>query len=366
MRMGHSAAISADGSTAILGAWGENTNPGAAWVFTSVPEITAFNPTSAGYGDKVTIIGKNLSSTMVSFGGALSTFINNISINCIEAIVGVGASGSVTVSSPFGNPSLAGFTFLPPIITAFTPTSKAIRGTVTITGTNLTGATAVSFGGTPAASFNVVSSTSITAVLAAGSSGIVSISTPGDTTTLHEFNFLSSNAELSNLSLSSGTLTPAINSGTFAYSAEVPFTTHTLTITPTKAETNANGNVVISGNSSADLILSVGSNIIIIAITAQDGVTIKTYTLTVTRAKENQIISFAPLATKIFGDAAFTISATGGASGISPAFSSSNTSVATINGTTVTITGTGTTIITAIQAGIDYQCYTNIRRCNLR
>ena len=50
--------------------------------------------------------------------------------------------------------------------------------TVTITGTNFTGATAVSFGGTAAISFTVVSATSITAVVAGGASGNISVTTP--------------------------------------------------------------------------------------------------------------------------------------------------------------------------------------------
>lgn len=76
-----------------------------------------------------------------------------------------------------------------PIISSFAPTSGAIGTTVTITGINLTGATAVSFGGTAAASFTVNSSTSITAVVALGSSGTVSITTPGGTASKAGFTF---------------------------------------------------------------------------------------------------------------------------------------------------------------------------------
>jgi uncharacterized delta-60 repeat protein len=71
----------------------------------------------------------------------------------------------------------------PPTVTSFTPTSGATGTTVTITGTNFTGASAVSFGGTAAASFNVVSATQITAVVGSGASGSVSVTTPGGTAT---------------------------------------------------------------------------------------------------------------------------------------------------------------------------------------
>jgi len=71
--------------------------------------------------------------------------------------------------------------------------------------------------------------------------------------------------------------------------------------------------------------------------------------LTVDRA--SQTISFAALASKTVGDPAFTLTATGGASGNPVTFTSSNEAVATVSGNTVTIVGAGSTNITASQAG---------------
>jgi hypothetical protein len=76
-----------------------------------------------------------------------------------------------------------------PSLVSFTPTTAAQGATVTIAGTNFTGATAVSFGGTAAASFTVVSATSITAVVGAGASGNVSVTTAGGITSLAGFVF---------------------------------------------------------------------------------------------------------------------------------------------------------------------------------
>lgn len=63
-------------------------------------------------------------------------------------------------------------TFVPPVptVTALSPTSGTAGGgtSVTLTGTNFTGATAVNFGGTPASAFTVNSATSITATAPAG------------------------------------------------------------------------------------------------------------------------------------------------------------------------------------------------------
>ncbi len=82
-------------------------------------------------------------------------------------------------------------------------------------------------------------------------------------------------------------------------------------------------------------------------------------TLTVNQL--SQTISFAGLTTKTFGDAAFTLSATGGATGLPVTFTSSNTSVATITGSTVTIVGAGSTTIIASQAGnTNYSAATDV------
>jgi hypothetical protein len=74
-----------------------------------------------------------------------------------------------------------------PAITSFTPTSAGAGTTVTITGTNFTGATAVSFGGTAAASFIINSETEISAVVGIGTTGSVSVTNPGGTATSSGF-----------------------------------------------------------------------------------------------------------------------------------------------------------------------------------
>src|SRR6185312_16229666 len=64
-----------------------------------------------------------------------------------------------------------------PTVTALNPTSGPTGGgtQVAITGTNLTGATAVKFGATNAASFTVNSATSISAVSPSGGAGVVNV-----------------------------------------------------------------------------------------------------------------------------------------------------------------------------------------------
>ncbi|KEO84736.1 cadherin-like beta sandwich domain-containing protein, partial [Tumebacillus flagellatus] len=98
----------------------------------------------------------------------------------------------------------------------------------------------------------------------------------------------STDATLSNLSLSQGTLTPGFAAGTPTYTASVPYTTTSLTVTPTANESHAtvkvNNASVASGTASSAIPLSVGPNPITVDVTAQDGTTTKSYTVTVTRA----------------------------------------------------------------------------------
>lgn len=101
----------------------------------------------------------------------------------------------------------------------------------------------------------------------------------------------SNNANLSALTLSSGTLSPTFNSATTEYSASVTNATTSITVRPTLSDTTAsvrvNGIVVPSGTNSGAINLAIGANSISVEVTAQDGLTIKTYNVTVTRPSAN-------------------------------------------------------------------------------
>jgi PKD repeat protein len=81
-----------------------------------------------------------------------------------------------------------------PTITNFIPAAAPTGSFVTINGNNFTGATAVSFGGTPAASFSVVSNTMIQAVVGNGNSGFVMVTTALGTGSQNGFTYLASPA----------------------------------------------------------------------------------------------------------------------------------------------------------------------------
>jgi len=91
-----------------------------------------------------------------------------------------------------------------------------------------------------------------------------------------------SDATLSALALSAGTLSPSFGSGTYSYTASVTHSTENLTVTPTANDSNATV-TVNGGDDTTPVALSVGSNTITIVVTGKDGVTKKTYTVTVTR-----------------------------------------------------------------------------------
>jgi hypothetical protein len=93
-----------------------------------------------------------------------------------------------------------------PSITSFTPTSGPVNTSVTITGTNFTGATAVKFNGTPAASFTINNSTQITATVPpAATSGPISVTTPSGTgTSTASFTVTGSSPIITRLSPPSG------------------------------------------------------------------------------------------------------------------------------------------------------------------
>lgn len=101
----------------------------------------------------------------------------------------------------------------------------------------------------------------------------------------------SNSADLTSLELSDGALSPAFGIGTTSYSATVANSVYKLTVTPTAADLGAtiqvNGNTTASGMLSQEILLDVGDNVIDLTVTAQDGITTKTYTVTVTRAASN-------------------------------------------------------------------------------
>ena len=154
----------------------------------TTPTVAGLAPSSGAVGSTVTVTGTNLAgAAAVRFNGVLAPF-TVVSATSITATVPVGAtSGLVSVTTPGGtasSPSAFTVTTPPPpapVVSGVSPASGVVGSSVTVSGSNLAGASAVKFNGV-SASFTVVSTTSITATVPTGAtSGPVSVTTPGGT-----------------------------------------------------------------------------------------------------------------------------------------------------------------------------------------
>ncbi len=160
-----------------------------AYTYVPAPSITSVSPNAGPVtgGSTVIINGTGFSgTTSVIFGVAPATSFTVVSNTQITATTPAGTDTvSATVTTAGGTSNMVPYTYMPaPAAASVSPSigPEAGGNTVTITGTNLTGAITVLFGGTPAASFTVNSGTQITAVAPAGTGTVlVTIMTTGGT-----------------------------------------------------------------------------------------------------------------------------------------------------------------------------------------
>ncbi|WP_166727778.1 cadherin-like beta sandwich domain-containing protein [Mucilaginibacter gilvus] len=203
---------------------------------------------------------------------------------------------NVTRTAPPPNNDLSGLTVsagtLSPVFTSgnanYTTAVSNATSTFTITPTSPNGLATIQVNGAAVASG--AQSTAIP--LTVGNNTITTIVSDENgnnkTYTITVIRAASSNADLASLGLSDGTLTPVFNAATLNYTVAVANTVTGIVITPTTADATAtikvNGVAVVSGSPSATIPLNVGANIITTTVTAQDGITVKSYTAIVTRA----------------------------------------------------------------------------------
>ena len=111
----------------------------------------------------------------------------------------------------------------------------------------------------------------------------------------------STDATLSGLELSEGRLDPPFASGITSYAAAVGYTVTRITVSPARNDANAaldfldgGDNPLPDADGSTDglqIDLAVGANTIKVEVTAEDGITVNTYILTVTRTAEDTSLS---------------------------------------------------------------------------
>jgi len=130
--------------------------------------------------------------------------------------------------------------------------------------------------------------------LTVGPNTITIVVTAQDGTTKNTYTLVvtraaSSDALLADLTVSEGILTPSFHPATMLYADTVLNPVASMTVTPTtddnQATVTVDGQAAASGSPSAAIPLFSGSNTITVVVTAQDGVTATTYTVSVYRGE---------------------------------------------------------------------------------
>jgi hypothetical protein len=175
---------------------GEATTPFDVIDNSTPPTIVSFTPDNGFVGTAVSINGTNfVKNPIVEFSAPGATWIQATSFtvnntgNIVANVPNGAITGLIRVSNADGNAvSSSNFTVnvIPaPTITSFTPTGGNVNTgdiTVVITGTNLTGATAVLLNSVAVSSFVVNNSTKITAIISSpATTGKISVTTLGET-----------------------------------------------------------------------------------------------------------------------------------------------------------------------------------------
>jgi hypothetical protein len=157
--------------------------PGGTYSITNfkvLPTIYGFTPIAGPAGTSVTVTGANLyGASAVRFNG-FGAVPTGVTFSQATAIVPATATtGPVSIVTTNGGFTNSANFYLPASITTFTPTNSPPGTTVKITGNNFVGTTNITFGGVPAASFQVTNNTTIGVVVPAGPvTGPIALFTP--------------------------------------------------------------------------------------------------------------------------------------------------------------------------------------------
>ena len=177
---GYSLSLSADGNTALIGGYNDNSGQGAAWVFNGA--LSADSNLSA-LSISAGTLSPSFSSATVSYTASVSNAISSVTVTptkidanaSIQVRVNNGTYATVNSGSASGalalnvgsntidvkvttqnGSSIKIYTITvtrvlpPPTITSFTPSSASVGSLVTITGANLSNLTAITIGGVSA------------------------------------------------------------------------------------------------------------------------------------------------------------------------------------------------------------------------
>ncbi|MCI1187238.1 FG-GAP-like repeat-containing protein [Hymenobacter sp. DH14] len=277
------------------------------------PTISGFSPASGPVGQTVTVTGTNFTgATGVTVNGVAGTLTGTPTATSLTFTVGAGSTtGLIQVTTPGGvASSSSSFTVvLPPTISSFSPASGPVGQTVTVTGTNFTGATGLTLNGAAVSGFSVVSGTSLTFVVPAGaSSGPIAVTTPGGTATSStSFTFLPPPTITSVAPASANTGTSITVTGT-GFTGATGVTLNGVTIT---------GFTVVNGTT-ITFILPAGATSGPVAVTTPNGTASSSSALTVDNTPPTATLSTPANPTSI-SPIPFTVTFSEGVTGFSAA-----------------------------------------------
>jgi hypothetical protein len=298
------------GNTARLGGDIYNSEPLTRVGTSIVPSLLHASAGLTGSGS--ILIVDPLLTGLAANGGPTRTMGLQSNSPAIHAAVGSAITSDQRGSAVSGIPDIGAFELQPsaPVLglassTLITGTSASLGGLISSNGGAALSERGIVYALTSANPNPEIGGGGVTKVIVAGSgtgsfSTPVSGLTPGAAYSFRAyainalgtsytppatFTTLSNNANLSTLELSIETLTPAFNPATTIYTANVGNSVDLLSLTPTAAQTGA---LVRINNLPAiqrqSLPLNTGANVVNLLVTAPDGTTTKTYTLTITRA----------------------------------------------------------------------------------
>lgn len=173
------------------------TATGPIFTYLMAPSITAINPASGKAGSAVTITGVNFdavpANNIVKFSGTTTAITSGTTTSLVVTAPAGGSTGAVTVTTPGGTATGPVFTYLQaPTITGISPASATAGTPVTITGTNFDATVAnndVSFNGTAAVLTSATVTQLVVTVPTGGTSGNVTVTTPGGTSNAFGFTY---------------------------------------------------------------------------------------------------------------------------------------------------------------------------------
>ncbi|MDP9042825.1 MAG: FG-GAP-like repeat-containing protein [Bacteroidota bacterium] len=272
------------------------------------PELVAVNR----FGNSVSVLKNKSTVGNVDFENHMDYTVGNAPlIAAIADLDGDGNPDIITANSSSDKISILrnmiGDT-VAPIIRSFTP-DTAISGTkVTILGKHFTGTTAVQFGGVPAASFVVDSSSGITATVALGASGNLTVTTnfgtASDTGFIFKgpliYKFTPTNGMAGDTIQISGTNFTGVTSVSFGMVAAASFSIPSDTSISAVLGTGASGDVSVSssnGNASLSGFAYGGKPVILSFTPSSDtiGATITINGINFSANPDDNIVYFGPV-----------------------------------------------------------------------